>query len=286
MKEMWQAQYMAAASKAFEEEWERQSNVSGSVAPSVQSFSPYTQTPSTQQHYPPMAMGYNYPPQFRMYPSPHPGPHMPWTPPPHEQSMYAYGPGTQSVYGGEFGPPSMHGMPASPYRPMSVHMGMGMGMGMPQSYSATNLHQYSPQSHAQRPQLPTSQSSYFTQSQSQPPAPPQGYPRSSSSQHLPTQDQNQGQSHDLTPPPTKRGLIHQIPNSPKGASNRRSQLGISVINADDRQPSERERERQGGPGAGPVAQPPTAWRRSTAPLVDREDQSAPRRKRQSSYLVN
>jgi hypothetical protein len=261
---MWQAQYMAAASKAFEEEWERQSNVSGSVAPSVRSFSPYTQTPPPQQHYQ-MPMGYNYPPQFQMYPSLHPGPHMPWTPP-QEQSMYAYGPATQSVYGGEFGPPSMHGVPASPYRPMS--MMMGMGMGIPQSYSATNLHQYSPQPQAQRPQLPTSQTSYF----SQPQPPPQGYPRSTPSQHLPTQGQ------DLTPPPTKRGLIHQIPNSPKGASNRRSQLGISVINADDRQPSERER--------GPVAQPPTAWRRSTAPLVDREDQSAPRRKRQSSYLVN
>lgn len=272
---MWQAQYMAAASKAFEEEWERQSNISGSVAPSVQSFSPYTQTPTPPQHahpqYPmPMGMGYNYPPQFQMYPSPHHA--MPWTPP-QEQSMYAYGPATQSVYGGEFGPPSMHGIPppSSPYRPMS------MNMGFPQSYSATNLHQYSPQS--QRPQLPGSQSSSFNQPQSQFQPPPQGYSRSTSSQHLPTQ-QNQGQGHDLTPPPTKRGLIHQIPNSPKGISNRRSQLGISVINADDRQPTDRERERAGGP------QPPTAWRRSTAPLVDREEQSAPRRKRQSSYLVN
>ena len=273
---MWQAQYMAAASKAFEEEWERQSNISGSVAPSVQSFSPYTQTPPPQHAHPqypmPMGTGYNYPPQFQMYPSPHHA--MPWTPP-QEQSMYAYGPATQSVYGGEFGPPSMHGIPppSSPYRPMS------MNMGFPQSYSATNLHQYSPQ--PQRPQLQGSQSSYFKQPQSQPQPPPQGYSRSTSSQHLPTQ-QNQGQGHDLTPPPTKRGLIHQIPNSPKGISNRRSQLGISVINADDRQSTDRERERERAGGQ----QPPTAWRRSTAPLVDREEQAAPRRKRQSSYLVN
>jgi hypothetical protein len=256
MKEMWQAQYMAAAHKAFEEEWERQSNVSGSVAPSVQSYSPYTPQPQPQpQQYQmpmPMPMGYNYPPQFQMYP-PHVAHHqqMPWAPPAdHGQSMYAYGPSTQSVYGGEFGPPST-GMP-SPYRPMSM-----MG-GFPASYSTTNLHQYSPQ------QMPTSQSSYF-----QSPPPQHSYTRSSS-------------SHDLTPP--KKGLINQIPsNSPKGVNNRRSQLGISVINADDRERSEQNRERE-RPGQ---AQPPTSWRRSTTvPVMDREDHSAPRRKRQSSYLVN
>jgi hypothetical protein len=268
MKEMWQAQYMAAASKAFEEEWERQSNASGSVAPSVQSFSPYTpQTQQRPQQYSmpaqmPMPMGYNYPPQFQMYPPHHPGQHqMPWAPSP-EQSMYAYGPATQSVYGGEFGPPT-NGMSMSPYRPMSM-----MG-GFPQSYSATNLHQFSPQ--PQRPShLPTSQSSYFQS----PPQHQHQYTRSSS-------------SNDLTPP--KKGLINQIPtNSPKGVTNRRSQLGISVINADDREHreqrergGERERERPG------QAQPPTSWRRSTTvPVMDREDHSAPRRKRQSSYLVN
>jgi hypothetical protein len=253
MKEMWQAQYMAAAHKAFEEEWERQSNVSGSVAPSVQSYSPYTPQPQPQpqQYQMPMPMGYNYPPQFQMYP-PQIAHHqqMPWAPTPdHGQSMYAYGPSTQSVYGGEFGPPST-GIPS--YRPMSM-----MG-GFPASYSTTNLHQYSPQ------QMPTSQSSYF-----QSPPPQHQYTRSSS-------------SHDLTPP--KKGLINQIPsNSPKGVNNRRSQLGISVINADDRERSEQNRERE-RPGQ---AQPPTSWRRSTTvPVMDREDHSAPRRKRQSSYLVN
>lgn len=272
MKEMWQAQYMAAAHKAFEEEWERQSNVSGSVAPSVQSYSPYTPQPQPQhqqhqhQQYQmpmpmPMPMGYNYPPQFQMYPPQHPGHHhqqqMPWAPPDHGQSMYAYGPTTQSVYGGEFGPPSAH---SSPYRPMSM-----MG-GFPASYSATNLNQYSPQPQPQ--QILTSQSSYFNT-----PPPRHQYTRSTS-------------SNDLTPP--KKGLINQIPsNSPKGVNNRRSQLGISVINADDREARERggvERERSERPGQ---MQPPTSWRRSTTvPVMDREDQSAPRRKRQSSYLVN
>jgi len=81
-------------------------------------------------------------------------------------------------------------------------------------------------------------------------------------------------------------LINQIPsNSPKGVNNRRSQLGISVINADDRERSEQNRERERErPGH---AQPSTSWRRSTTvPVMDREDHSAPRRKRQSSYLVN
>jgi len=264
MKEMWQAQYMAAASKAFEEEWERQSNISGSVAQSVQSFAPYTPQPQLQpqpqsQPYP-MPMGYNYPPQFQMYP-PHPytGQHqMPWAPPDHGHgSMYAYGPSAQSVYGGEFGPPT-NGMPSSPYRPMSM-----MGS-FPQSYSTTNLAQYSPQPQPQ--QMPTSQSSYFQST------PPQQYTRSNS-------------HNDLVPP--KKGLINQIPtNSPKGITNRRSQLGISVINADDRE-RDAGGERGGRGDRSGQMQPPTSWRRSTTvPVVDREEQSAPRRKRQSSYLVN
>jgi hypothetical protein len=269
MKEVWQAQYMAAASRAFEDEWERQSNASvasPSVAPSVahSTYSPATQAmphPYHQHPYampppmPMMPMGYGYPPvpaQGYMYPQhPQQYPHPQQM---HEPSMYSYGPGAQSVYGAEFGPPTAQ-MPYSPHRPMS--------MVFPQSYSTSNLSQYASPPPAQRPALQSSQSSYFTQSQ-QSPGHGQGHERAGSG--------------DMAPP---KGLINQIPNSPSrpggsGHHHRRSQLGTSVITANDR-------PAQAG------ALPPTSWRRSTAPLskpAPEESVNAPRRKRQSSYLVN
>lgn len=286
MKEVWQAQYMAAASKAFEDEWERQSNASvatPSVAPSMahsayspsihpqHSYSPYHMPPMPMAMptnmnmgmHMPMAYGHGYPStpsQSYMYP---PGQH-PYPYQPVEQSMYAYGLGAQSVYGTEFGPPTSHAhAPYSSFRPGS--------MVFPQSYSTSNLSQYSsppplPQA-SQRPEMQSSRSSYFD-------SPRHGHAR--------------GGSGDLSPP---KGLIHSIPNSPSRSGvgngpNRRSQLGTSVYSANDRPSS----QSQPGPGL-----PPTSWRRSTAPLAkalpspvsEREEGvEAPRRKRQSSYLVN
>lgn len=289
MKEMWQAQYLAAATRAFEDEWERQSNVSGTTGPapsvhhSYQSQQPpmpmpqypgYPMPPSPHQQYgiPPFG-GYGFPaqvPSQYMYPA--------WTASPHAQpqpepSMYAFGPGAQSVYGGEFGPaqPSMGPYspgPMSPYnRPMS--------MGFPGSYSTTNLHQQTYDTHHQqqhhqgsahpssssRPALPTSRSSYFQQQSSNQPSPLSRDPQT-------RRDRDRENNLDYTPP---KGLIHSVPNSPRGvgAGNRRSQLGTSVISANDRAP------------------PPTSWRRSTAPLIEWDEEDTTQRKRRhASQVVN
>ncbi len=126
LKLQWQNHYMAAAYRASEEEWERASSVSGhpgpsrSTSPQFQKAMPsaamYHQYPQyTVSPQPPLAHGYpaSQPqPQF-MYP--YPG--MPSSPYNHPHEIYAtppqsvgYGYGTpypaQSVYGGEFGPPS------------------------------------------------------------------------------------------------------------------------------------------------------------------------------------
>lgn len=247
MKEMWQAQYMAAASRAFEDEWERQSNVSGATSSMPQPQYPgYAMPHSPHGQYPmPPQMPYGYPPmQPQMAQYMYPGWSIP--PPQPEPSMYAYGAGAQSVYGGEFGPPQPHPhapMPMSPYnRPMS--------MGFPQSYSTTNLHQ----PYDQRPSMPTSRSTSYFQ------------PTHSSGRR----ERAPADGLDYTPPP--KGLIHSVPNSPRGA-NRRSHLGTSVINATDRSTSA---------GAGP---PPTSWRRSAVPLLEWDEEDTPK-KRRPGQIVN
>lgn len=133
MKQAWQAQFMAAAYRASEDEWERASMISGQNASSP---------PSSSAGLPPFAprmpsMGYGYPGipmQMPAWPGmpgipgmpgmPNMGMQMPqmggvpWYPPyaastsgqsvvnqPTGGGMYSYSSGAHSVFGGEFGPP-------------------------------------------------------------------------------------------------------------------------------------------------------------------------------------
>ncbi|WVF72787.1 hypothetical protein IAT40_007605 [Kwoniella sp. CBS 6097] len=141
MKQQWQMQFMAAAYRASEEEWERQSSVSGQTNYTV---------PASFVQYPPLhmpngmpPMGWNMPPNMNMNMAmnmgtgmgmPYPNPNMPYggmgmypsygypMPPSSPTStiaglvgggggggggMYSYGGGARSVFGGEFGPPAM-----------------------------------------------------------------------------------------------------------------------------------------------------------------------------------
>lgn len=315
---------MAAASRAFEDEWERQSNASASVAaPSIaptqaySAYSPVSPPPIPQQQQPyGMPMVYGFPghqhqqmppmphmPQGYMYPSYPAMPGMPGMsplqhpyghalPPQPEPSIYAYGAGAQSVYGAEFGPSQAHmnmhhtshahgsnGQAMSPYaRPMS--------MSFPQSYSTTNLHQpyENHTQHHSRPSLPTSKStSYFSQSQSQ----SQSHSQPHSHQHSQQQQQHMhhrqlsressrrdrsGDDLDYTPPPTRGSGQSTTSNSPRGA-NRRSQLGTSVISANDRTST--------------MGPPPTSWRRSSAmPLLAFDEEEGTPKKKRSSVIIN
>ncbi|ODN92688.1 hypothetical protein L198_05482 [Cryptococcus wingfieldii CBS 7118] len=117
-KHQWQMQYLAAAYRASEDEWERQSAVSGSTnqGPSSQ-FSPYSMppmpmfNPNMNMMNTGMPMGY---PGFPQMPQQMPpqmfNPFFGMGQPQHMQQGngggYAYGKGAQSVFGGEFGPPS------------------------------------------------------------------------------------------------------------------------------------------------------------------------------------
>lgn len=113
MKQHWQQQYMAAALRASEDEWERASSVSGHTSPPIPI--PLS-SPGFGQPYPPFPM-YGYPSAqtgvslmpwmfpFQANPSsptggypqyPRPGVGAP--------GMYNYGTGAQSVFGDEFGP--------------------------------------------------------------------------------------------------------------------------------------------------------------------------------------
>ncbi|WVW85647.1 hypothetical protein I302_107685 [Kwoniella bestiolae CBS 10118] len=130
MKQQWQMQFMAAAYRASEEEWERASCVSGQTNQTVpasfgqasggygqQPFAPMQQMGWMGQYPNPMGMGgYGYP--QGMFPNPNQPfgyPMTPQSPGPgfgsssHSQGgIYSYGTsggGAQSVFGGEFGPP-------------------------------------------------------------------------------------------------------------------------------------------------------------------------------------
>lgn len=158
MKQQWQAQYMAAAYRASEDEWERQSNASAHPAavnppPAMPHVPPYPVGPYNMA-LPPgfqMPMPYGYPsfpvgpmpalgqpgmpfggsPQF--VPQPLPGqppagfPYFPTQPQapfgymtpspsmgPSGGGLYSYGSGSQSVFGGDFGPPAF---PAGGFAP-------------------------------------------------------------------------------------------------------------------------------------------------------------------------
>ncbi len=115
MKHRWQQQYMAAALRASEDEWERASSVSGHTSPAYG-----TQPSNFPQPYPPFPM-YGYaPPQssgspmswmFPYPPSLASSPHRAFPPHPIAGSpgMYGYGTGAQSVFSGELGPrPATH----------------------------------------------------------------------------------------------------------------------------------------------------------------------------------
>ncbi|ORY35606.1 hypothetical protein BCR39DRAFT_555744 [Naematelia encephala] len=106
MKQAWQAQYMAAAYRASEDEWERQSNASGPpAAPIVHPHAPFPYPQMPMPMFPQAMYGYPGPP------SQHSGaPYYPPTfpiPPQQTGGMYSYGhPVAQSAFGGEFGPPA------------------------------------------------------------------------------------------------------------------------------------------------------------------------------------
>jgi len=109
MKHHWQQQYMAAALRASEEEWDRASSVSGHTSPAIAMGGP-----SYAQPYPPF-------PMYGVLPHQQPMPSMPWMfpyPPnpnasrvpgypqqPGGGGMYGYGTGAHSVFGGDFGVP-------------------------------------------------------------------------------------------------------------------------------------------------------------------------------------
>ncbi|WWD02557.1 hypothetical protein V865_000597 [Kwoniella europaea PYCC6329] len=131
MKQQWQMQFMAAAFRASEEEWERASCVSGQTSHTLPaSFGQASGGYAAQQPYVSMPQmgwggmmgqfpmgGYGHPQGQGMFPHPNQlyGYNMPPQSPgpgsggsPSQGGMYSYGTGgggAQSVFGGEFGPP-------------------------------------------------------------------------------------------------------------------------------------------------------------------------------------
>ncbi|WWC93754.1 hypothetical protein V866_000590 [Kwoniella sp. B9012] len=131
MKQQWQMQFMAAAFRASEEEWERASCVSGQTNHTLPaSFGQASGGYAAQQPYSSMPQmgwggmmgqfpmgGYGYPQGQGLFPNPNQlyGYNMPPQSPgpgfggsPSQGGMYSYGTGgggAQSVFGGEFGPP-------------------------------------------------------------------------------------------------------------------------------------------------------------------------------------
>lgn len=119
MKQQFQAQWMAAAYRASEEEWERASVVSGAATQGGDGIAPLSSYASMPQlsHF---QVPYSYPPgwnpQYGGMPMPYPAyphafapPPFGWAPSPQMGSpggFYSYAPGAQSVYGGGFGPPA------------------------------------------------------------------------------------------------------------------------------------------------------------------------------------
>lgn len=141
MKQAWQAQFMAAAYRASEDEWERASAVSGTTSNAPSSFSPMAQMPAmppmppvgSMPHMAQMNMGYGMPYGFPGMPMPQMSPGMGIT-------------GMPSPMGGMMSPmglpgmpmPGMQGMPWYPSFPSgasSVHGSVGGGGSVPGMYS-------------------------------------------------------------------------------------------------------------------------------------------------------
>jgi hypothetical protein len=149
MKQQWQAQWMAAAYRASEDEWERASSVSGhpgSTSPPVPPSAAFQSLPMNMNMAALMGMGmgmglssYNAVP-YGYQGVPHPQPFYGYAPPfqhpgppqgypgmsfahpaaAGQGGMYSYGTAAQSVFGGEFGPPALGGgMPGA-----RAHSGM------------------------------------------------------------------------------------------------------------------------------------------------------------------
>ncbi|KAK4688582.1 hypothetical protein P7C73_g1532, partial [Tremellales sp. Uapishka_1] len=100
MKQQWQAQFMAAAYRASEEEWERASSTGSSSAhpqmPMYPMVYPVQQINPFSQQQMPYMYPYNPYQQSQVLPHLHP----------QQTGMYSYGPASHSVFGGEFGPPA------------------------------------------------------------------------------------------------------------------------------------------------------------------------------------
>lgn len=140
MKQQWQAQFVAAAYQAAEEQWERASSagamsesggqpmypsfgmgmgMNGLPMPPQMSMPPYGYGYPTTPGGMPIQMPGFMPPNYGMPPMPYGYPAQPGG-----QGMYAYAPGSQSVYGADFGPPTQQAYPyqhqipsPSPYHP-------------------------------------------------------------------------------------------------------------------------------------------------------------------------
>lgn len=106
MKQHFQASYMAAAARQCEEEWERASAASTSHAHASQpSYGFMPSFPTTPFPYPFPMPGMS-PTQIPQWPMQYPFPMQYSQPPQAGFGGYAYSPGPQSVFGGNFGPPS------------------------------------------------------------------------------------------------------------------------------------------------------------------------------------
>jgi len=190
--------------------------------------------------------------------------------------MYSYGPGAQSVYGREFGPPSI-----PPFRPgmgMGMNMGMGMGMGYPPNVPA-NYSQppFDPNATYSNPMPPSRSSQYLPSSR------PSQRPSGAISQY--GSPRRREIDLDYTPPPGATGLINSIPDSPRRASAGRSRSSLGMSRSRENLASA---SASGSAGA-QAPKPPTSWRKSSlspARGLEREDARTPGDKRYSKQIIN
>ncbi|WVQ81883.1 hypothetical protein IAT38_004010 [Cryptococcus sp. DSM 104549] len=107
MKQQWQMNVVAAALRASEEEWERQSSTSAGTSSTTPHFNGGFPMPPMPM-FPPMNMGMMNPNMMGMGMGMPGGYGYPQSPGPGGGGGggYSYGPGAQSAYGGNFGPPS------------------------------------------------------------------------------------------------------------------------------------------------------------------------------------
>ncbi|WVQ68089.1 uncharacterized protein L199_006295 [Kwoniella botswanensis] len=222
MKQQWQMQFMAAAFRASEEEWERASCVSGQTNHTLPaSFGQASGGYAAQQPYSSMPQmgwggmmgqfpmgGYGYPQGQGLFPNPNQlyGYNMPPQSPgpgfggsPSQGGMYSYGTGgggAQSVFGGEFGPPpitpSQRFMSSTPPQP-------SLPSNSQQEIARNTRGRYnsSTQSHSQSVYIPSNLSSGVNAS----PPPPSSWGRRTGSgdwSDLP-QGQGQGQGKKVRP---------------------------------------------------------------------------------------